>query len=154
MCRQEEGEPVDSFITSLCCLAAHCNYCDLHDEIIRDWIVDGLRDVVLSEKLQTDPELTLDKAITMVQRTETVRGQQPIVRGNMNNCHTRSDEVDYGHPSRKQTATNNPTKKQSLVLISQLPMPARKDAPDAASFQHIHVIRAQLVKPSDTSVES
>ena len=44
--------------------------------------------------------------------------------------------------------------KQNLVLISQLPKPARKDAPDAASFQHIHVISAQLVKPSATSVES
>ena len=33
-------------------------------------------------------------------------------------------------------------------------MPARKDAPDVASFQHIHVISAQLVKPSAASVES
>ena len=49
----------------------------------------------------------------MARRTEAVRGQQPVVRGNMDNCHTRIDAVDYGHPSKKQTATNNPTKKQT-----------------------------------------
>ena len=66
MHRQEEGEPVDSFITLLSCrLAEHCNYCDLHDEMIQDWIVVGVRDLHLSERLQTDQETTLDKAITM-----------------------------------------------------------------------------------------
>ena len=36
MHRQEEGEPVDSFITSLYRIAKHCNCHDLHDEIIQD----------------------------------------------------------------------------------------------------------------------
>ena len=54
MHRQEEGEPVDSFIMLLYRLAEHCNYCDLHDEMIQDWIVVGLQDSNLSERLQTD----------------------------------------------------------------------------------------------------
>ena len=65
MRRQEEGEPVDSFITLLYRLAEHRNYRDLYDEMIQDRIVVGLRDSDPSERLQTDPELTLDKAITM-----------------------------------------------------------------------------------------
>ena len=68
MHRQEEREPVDLFITlllKLYQLAGHCDYHDLHDEMIRDRIVVGLRDSNLSERLQTDPELTLDKAIMM-----------------------------------------------------------------------------------------
>ena len=44
--RKQEGEPVDSFITDLHALAEHCNYKDLHDEMIRDRIVVGLRDAV------------------------------------------------------------------------------------------------------------
>ena len=56
MRRQEEGESVDSFITSLYRLAEHCNYRELHNEMIRDRIVVGLRDAVLSERLQTDSE--------------------------------------------------------------------------------------------------
>ena len=65
MHRQEEGEPVDSFITSLYRLAEHCNYRDLHDKMIRYRISVGLRDSNLSERLQTDSELTLDKEIMM-----------------------------------------------------------------------------------------
>ena len=43
MRRQEEGEPVDLFIPLLSYpLAEHCNYCDLHDEMIQDRIVVGL----------------------------------------------------------------------------------------------------------------
>ena len=42
MHRKEEGEPVDSFITSLYRLAEHYNCRDLHDEMIQDRIVMGL----------------------------------------------------------------------------------------------------------------
>ena len=37
MHRQEEEEPVDSFITPLYRLAEHCNYHDLHYEIRLLW---------------------------------------------------------------------------------------------------------------------
>ena len=40
---QEEGETVDLFITSLHALAKHCNYETLHEDMIRDQIVVGLR---------------------------------------------------------------------------------------------------------------
>ena len=49
MRKQEEGESVDSFITSLYRLAEHYNYRDLHDEMIRYWIIVGLQDSNLSE---------------------------------------------------------------------------------------------------------
>ena len=47
---QKEGEPVDNFITDLYSLAEHCNFGTLHDELIRDRIVVGIRDKALSEK--------------------------------------------------------------------------------------------------------
>ena len=50
--KQEEGEPVDSFITALHCLAEYCGYGELHDEMIRDQLVVGLCDASLSERLQ------------------------------------------------------------------------------------------------------
>ena len=67
MCRLEEEEPVDSFIILLYRLAEHCNHHDLHDKIIYDRVVVNLRDSNLSQRLQTDPELILDKAIVMAQ---------------------------------------------------------------------------------------
>ena len=78
--KQDEGGPVDSFITALYGLAEHCGYAELHDELIRDKIVVGIRDASLSEKLQLDPELTLSKAVTRVRQAEAVKQQQPLLR--------------------------------------------------------------------------
>ena len=39
LCKQEEGEQDDSFITALYGLAEHCGYGGLHDEMISDRIV-------------------------------------------------------------------------------------------------------------------
>ena len=60
--KQLQDETVDSFITDLFCLAEHCAYGQLHNEMIRDRLVVGLLDASLSEKMQLDAELTLDKA--------------------------------------------------------------------------------------------
>lgn len=49
--------------------------------MIRDRIVVGLQDRKLSEKLQLDATLTLQKAITSVCQAETVKKQQPVIRG-------------------------------------------------------------------------
>ena len=40
-CKQEEGETVDTFITSLYLLPEHCEYGALREEMIRDRIVVG-----------------------------------------------------------------------------------------------------------------
>ena len=76
--RQEDGEPVDAFITTLYKLAKHYSYGNLHDEMIRDRPVVGIKDAKLLEKLQLDPDL---KAITQVHQTETVRQPHPMIRG-------------------------------------------------------------------------
>ena len=55
--KQEEGETVDTFITSLCQLSEHCAYGNLRDELIRDRIVIGVRDKRLSMKLQMEKGL-------------------------------------------------------------------------------------------------
>ena len=66
-CRvQRPDDTCDSFVTSLYCLAEHCSYGSFHDELIRDRIVVGIRKSQLSEKLELDPDLTLDKAINAV----------------------------------------------------------------------------------------
>ena len=79
--RQEEGEPVDTFITDLYALAEHCQYGELHDELIRDRLVVGIHDAILSEKLQLDAKLMLDKAVTAVRQSEAIKSQQSTVRG-------------------------------------------------------------------------
>ena len=62
---QRAGESVDSFITDLFGLARYCNFGALKEELIRDRIVVGLQNRELSEKLQLDPNLTLEKATNL-----------------------------------------------------------------------------------------
>ncbi|KAL7881030.1 hypothetical protein SRHO_G00032840 [Serrasalmus rhombeus] len=78
---QQPGESVESFITAVHTLAEHCQFGALRDELIRDRIVVGILDSRLSERLQLDAELTLEKAITQVKQSAAVKKQQPVLRG-------------------------------------------------------------------------
>lgn len=78
---QESGESVDSLITDLYSLVEHCSYEILQDEMVRDRIVVGLQNAKLSEKLQLDPALTLEKAVNEARQSEAVKKQQAVVRG-------------------------------------------------------------------------
>ena len=57
---QEEGKPVEAFVTDLYTLVEHCAYGDLHEEMIRDCLVVGIRSAKLSEKLQLDARNGID----------------------------------------------------------------------------------------------
>ena len=59
---QQENETVDVLITDLSNFVEHCNFGVFREELIRDRIVVGIRDKALSEKLQLEADLTLDKA--------------------------------------------------------------------------------------------
>ena len=48
--KQLQDKTVDSFITDLFCLAEHCAYGQLCDELIRDRLVVGLLNASLSKK--------------------------------------------------------------------------------------------------------
>ena len=74
---------MDDFITDVYALAEHCGYGDLHDEMVHDRIVVGIRDSRLSEKLQLDPNLTLEKAIAETRQKEAVKKQQSTVRSDL-----------------------------------------------------------------------
>ncbi|UYV62489.1 hypothetical protein LAZ67_2000778 [Cordylochernes scorpioides] len=67
---QEDREPVDEFITSLYKLADSCEFEGLHEQLIRARIVVGVRDKALSERMQLDSELTLEKAVKMVNQVK------------------------------------------------------------------------------------
>ena len=47
--------------------------------MMRDRIVAGIRDQVLSQRMQMDPELTLAKAKTLSRQREAIREQQVVL---------------------------------------------------------------------------
>ena len=77
---QLEGESGDQYITELYYLAERCSYGQLTSEMIRDRLVVGIRDLALSEKLQLNPDLTLEKAKTMIRQREAVHTQQQVLK--------------------------------------------------------------------------
>ena len=76
-CRsQGEGESAEEFITNLYQLVKNCNYSAMHDQMIHNRIVVGIRDQALSQWMQMDPVLTLEKAKTLTQQRKAMREQQ------------------------------------------------------------------------------
>ena len=78
--QQEDGETVEYFISSLYQLSEDCQYGNMRNELIRDRLVVGIHDVQLSERLQTDENLTLDKAKKVIRQRDAVREQQSILK--------------------------------------------------------------------------
>ena len=68
--RQEAGDTADALITALHKLSETCEFSDFNNELIRNRIVVGIGDGKLSEKLQLDKDLTLEKAILTVSQSE------------------------------------------------------------------------------------
>ena len=65
-CSQLADEPVDHFITEIHKLAENCDFGAIKDELICDRLVVGIRDSSLSERLQLEPELTLDRVKRLI----------------------------------------------------------------------------------------
>ena len=72
-CRDQlEGETAETYIAELYSLVEHCDYGQLMAEMVHDRLVIGIRDKVLSAKLQLDPDLTLERAKTMIRQSEAI----------------------------------------------------------------------------------
>ena len=61
-CNQAPGETSEQYIMELYKLVEDCEYGAMKEEMIRDRLVVGIRDTMLSERLQLDPKLTLESA--------------------------------------------------------------------------------------------
>ena len=71
------GESADRFITKF---AKNCEFGGMKDELIRDHLVVGIWDSTLSERLQLESELTLDKAKQFIHQRESVKTQQGLLQ--------------------------------------------------------------------------
>ena len=95
---QLENETVDSFVTDLRCMAEHCQFGDINDELIRDRVVVGLKGTRLADRLQLDPELTLEKAVNQARQSQAVKKQQVLLR-DYQKSHGVKETVNAVHKS-------------------------------------------------------
>ena len=73
---QRKGETSERYIMELYRLAENCDYGALKEEMIRDRLVMGIRDAALSQQIQLDSELTLEKTKKKIRQREAVAEQQ------------------------------------------------------------------------------
>ena len=85
LAHQLADEPVENFITRLHQLAENCESGGLKSEMIRDRLVIGIRDGQLSERLQMESDLTLQKAEKLVRQRAAVSQQQHALKGPVEN---------------------------------------------------------------------
>ena len=84
---------------------------ELKDELIRDRIVVGIRDASLSERLQMDLELVLEKAKTVIQQREAVRKQQVTIKGDRLEAPQLLEAVGQKNQNGTEKQTSTPPQK-------------------------------------------
>ena len=99
---QHEGESAEDYIVALYDLAENCDYGALQSEMIRDRLVVGIRDGTLSERLQLDAELTLEKAKKAVRQREAVHEQQRELKGK-GTVSSKLDALRSGSPGTRRS---------------------------------------------------
>ncbi|UYV76881.1 LAMA2 [Cordylochernes scorpioides] len=118
---QEDREPVDEFITSLYKLADSCEFEGFHEQLIRDRIVVGVRDKALSERMQLDSELTLEKAVKMVRQQEAVRQQQVDLQ--RPSTSQKVDQVKFNSKKQSPKQQQQPSRKKEKSAKTRLRCP-------------------------------
>ena len=68
---------MEEYIVELYNLVEHCNY----GHLIQDCLVVGILDMTLSECLQLDPALTLEKVKQMIHQHKAVQERQQVLKG-------------------------------------------------------------------------
>lgn len=81
---QKKGESAETYITELYKLVESCEYGTMKDELLRDRLVVGIADKKLSEQLQMDADLTLEKAKKIIRQKEAVHEQSSDLMGRSN----------------------------------------------------------------------
>jgi len=78
--RQLSNESVEQFITEVHQLGDNCKFGAMKEEFIRDRLVVIICDHALSEHLEMEVELTLEKAKRLIRQHEAVKEQQEMLK--------------------------------------------------------------------------
>ena len=115
LAHQVADESAEQFITRFHQLAENCEFGDLKNEMIRDRLVIGIRDGQLSERLQMESDLTLQKAEKLVRQRAAVSQQQQALKTPVEN----KPQLESIKQQRRAIKTRQP----------RLPPPQKRSAP-------------------------
>lgn len=99
---QQDGETFDEFLTKAKAQSAKCEFGTLHDSLLRDKIIIGIRSESLREQLLADDDSTLDRVTNKCRATELATKQLSGLKGDGASVHAinkhykkRSESGEY-----------------------------------------------------------
>ena len=130
---QLNGESSEQYITAVYHLADTCNFGNLKEDLICDRLVVGIRDQSLSQQLQMDPDLTIEKAKKHTRKKEAVRQQSDILKGKPDKPISDLEGVRYKHNFVKKRGDQPPVTHKKCTRCGKAQHPRDKcPAKDAA----------------------
>ena len=78
---QQPGETISMFLAELRHLCEHCDFGITLDEMLRDRLVCGVRDIRIQRRLLAEPKLTLKRALNLalaIEAADKVREGKPL----------------------------------------------------------------------------
>lgn len=113
-CKQSQCETADQYTAKLRKLADTCEFGELREELIRDRLVIGTKDLSAQARMLREPKLTLTKAVDMCKASEQTQMQvKKIGGGEQETVHfaARERHPDRSQQNRKQANPENDNKK-------------------------------------------
>ena len=106
---QEENESIDAYVTALRTLSKTCNFCDcMHNSIIRDRIVLGMKDKRTRKRLLRERKLTMKTCTDLCESNEATNVQLKTISGVQNeDLHGVKDKYP---PSRRRDSDRSKTR--------------------------------------------
>ena len=111
---QNEGEPIDQWVTDLRTKAAKCEFLAHESDMIRDKIVFGVHDTRIKERLLREADLTLARALDICRAAETSKHQMDTMGAAHTQIHAMHTQKNVSHrgktshrPTSHQTGSND-----------------------------------------------
>ena len=104
---QEDGEKFDDFLTEITILSKNCNFCNTcYNGWLRDCIVNGIQNDAVRQKLLSQKDLILEKAIDICRADEKAREGMHELRKHDKS----SEEIDsIGYAGKYRSSPSNPS---------------------------------------------
>ena len=103
---EQKQENVDEYVCKLRELARSCDFGAMTDQMVRDRIVLGTRDNSVRKRLLREPDLTLDRAITLCRTSERTATQIQKIASNEQQSVNYASGSKYGSKKGFQEKRN------------------------------------------------
>lgn len=100
---QEEGESFDEYLTKIKSQSAKCGFETLHDSLLKDKIIIGIRSEAVREQLLAEDDLSLDKVIQKCRASEQASKQLRSLRNETASAAVHAVKNTRTHSSTEDT---------------------------------------------------